>query len=175
MFGFVKRIFVSTMTFFGFNLSSVNPLKCISMNNQERKVRPEIVNVNSDEPVFYPFSIKTSKCSSSCNNINDPYAKLCVPDVVKNMNINIFNLMSRTNGRRHVKWNETCYCKCRLDTSVCNSKQRWNKDKCRCECKELIDKRICDKGFTWNPSNCECECDKSCDVEDYGNCKCRKR
>ena len=94
MFGFVKRIFLSAMMFFGCNLSSVNPLECVSMNNQECKVRPEIVNVNSNEPIFYPFSIKTSKCSGSCNNINDPYAKLCVLDVVKNINIKVFNLMS---------------------------------------------------------------------------------
>ena len=53
------------------------------MNNQECKVRPEIVNVNIDKPVFYPFSIKTSKCSGSWNNINDPYTKMCVPDVIK--------------------------------------------------------------------------------------------
>ena len=111
---------------FGCNLSSVNPLECISMNNQERKVKSEIVNVNSNEPVFYSFSIKTSKRSGSCNNINDPYAKLCVPDVVKNMNIKVFNLMSRTNETRHVKWHETCKSKCRLDASVSNSKQRWN-------------------------------------------------
>ena len=58
------------------------PLKCISINNQECKVRPEIVNVNIDEPVFYPFSIKTSKCSGSWNNINDPYPKMCVSDVI---------------------------------------------------------------------------------------------
>ena len=88
------------------------------MNNQECKIRPEIVNVTSDETVFYPFSIKTSKCSFSCNNINDPYAKLCVPDVVKNMNIKVFNLMSKTNETRHLKWHETCKCKCRLDASV---------------------------------------------------------
>ena len=88
---------------FGCNLSSVNPLECVSVNNQECKVRPEIVNVKSNEPVFYPFSIKTSKCSGSCNNINDPYAELRVADVVKNMNIKIFNLMSRTNETRHVK------------------------------------------------------------------------
>ena len=56
----------------GCNLSSVNPVKYISMNNQECKVRPEIVNVYSDEPVFYPFSVKTTKCSGSCNNTNDP-------------------------------------------------------------------------------------------------------
>ena len=63
--------------FFGCNLPSINTLKCISMNNQEFKVRLQIVNVTSEEPVFFPFSIKTSKCSGSCNNINDPYAKLC--------------------------------------------------------------------------------------------------
>ena len=48
----------------------------------------------------------------------------CVPDVVKNINIKVFNLMPRTNETRHVKWHETCKCKCRLDASVCNSKQR---------------------------------------------------
>ena len=92
------------------------------MNNQECKVRPQIVNVNSKEPVFFPYSIKTSKCS--CNNINDPYAKLCVPDVAKNLNVRAFNLMSRTNETRHIEWHETCKCKCRLDASVCNNKQR---------------------------------------------------
>ena len=64
-------------------------------DNQECKVRPEIINVNSGEPVFYPFSIKTTKCSGSCNNMNDPYAKICVPDVAKNLNVKVFSLMSR--------------------------------------------------------------------------------
>ena len=73
------------------------------MINQECKVKPEIVNVNSDEPVFYPSSIKTSKSSDSCNNINDPYAKMCVPDVVKNVNVKVFNLMSTTNETRHIE------------------------------------------------------------------------
>ena len=81
------------MIFLGCSLPSVNSLKCISMNNQECKVKPQIVNVNDEEPVFFPFSIKISKYSHSCNNINDPYAKLCVPDVVKNLNVEVFNLM----------------------------------------------------------------------------------
>ena len=75
------------MMFFRCNLSNTNSLKCISINNQEFKVRLEVVNVNSDETVFFPFSIKTSKCSGICNNINDPCAKLCVPDVIKNLNV----------------------------------------------------------------------------------------
>ena len=82
MFRFIKQIFISTMMFFG-RLSNVNPLECISMKNQECKVRPEIVNVNSKDPVLFPFSIKASRCSGSCNNINDPYAKMCVPNVIK--------------------------------------------------------------------------------------------
>ena len=86
--------------------------------------------------------------------------------------------MSSTNETRHIKWSETCKCKHRLDSSVCNNKQRWNEDKCMFECKELTDKGVYDKGFIWNPSNYHCECDKSCDIGeylDYSNCKCRKK
>ena len=173
---FIKVFYIGSL--FLSSLVSTTSLNCISMKNQECKVRPQIVNVNSNELEFYPFSIKTSKCSGSCYNINDPHAKICVPNVIKDLNVKEFNLMSRTNETRHIKWHETCKCKCRLDASACNNKQRWNNDKCQCECKELIDKGICNKGHIWNPSNCKCECDKSCDFGeylDYENCKCRKR
>ena len=146
------------------------------MNNQDFKIRPEIINLNTNEPLFYPYSIRISMCKGSCNTINDPHAKICVPDNIKNRNVKVFNLMSRTNETRHIKLHKTCKCRCRLDASVCNNKQRWNEDKCKC--KELIDKGLCDRGFIWNPSNCECECDKSCDIGQYlddKNCKCRKK
>ena len=87
------------------------------------------------------------------------------------------SVMARTNETRHIKWQELCKCKCRLNGSACNDKQRWNDDKSRCKCKELIDKGVCDKRFIWNPSNCECEYYKSCDFIEYldnKNCKCRK-
>ena len=58
-------------------------LKCVSMTNQECKVRPKIVNANINENVLYLFSIKTSKFSGSCDNINYPYAKMCVRYVVE--------------------------------------------------------------------------------------------
>ena len=178
MFGFIKQVFVVVMTFFGFSPSNVNCLECISMNNQECKARTKIMNTNNNEPIFYHFIIKINKCSRTCNSINDPYTKLCVPDVVKNINVKVFNLMSRINKTRHIIWqHETCKCICRLTASVCNNKQRWNDDKCRCECKEdLIDKEVCDKEFIWNPSFCECECDKVCGIGeylDYKNCVCR--
>ena len=78
------------------------------MNNQPCKARPEIVNVNSNNPIFYPFGIKTSECSDNSNNINDPSPQICIPDVVKDLNVKVFNLMSRANETRHVKWYETC-------------------------------------------------------------------
>ena len=67
--------------------------------------------------------------------------------ILKNISTEVFNLILRTNETRHKKWYKICKCKCRLDASVRNSKQRWNDDKCRCGCKELIDKGVCDKGF----------------------------
>ena len=148
------------------------------MNNQECKARLKIIDVNNNEPIFYPYSIKVNKCSESCNNINDLFAKLCVPDITKNINVKVFNLMARINETKKIVWHETCKCICKLTSAVCNSRQIWNEDKCRCECKEeLIHKMVCDKGYIWNPSNCACECDKSCDIGqylDYKNCVCRK-
>ena len=167
MFEFIKKCFFTAMLFFNFSLSSVNSLECVSMNNQECKIRPEIINININEPLFHPDSIKINRCKGSCNTVNDPYAKICVPDEIKNTKVKVFNLMSRTNETRHIKWHKTCKCKCRLDATICNNKQRWNDNKCRCECKKIIDKGMCDKGFIWNPSNCECECDKSCDIGEY--------
>ena len=127
MFGFIKKIFLIRSSFLS-SVVSTTPLSCISMINQACKVRPEIINVNSNEPVFYPFSIKTSKCSGNCNNINDPYAKICVPDVVKNLNVKVFNLMSRTNETRHIEWHKTCKCECKFGANICNNKHHWNKD-----------------------------------------------
>ena len=68
-----------------------------------------------------------------------------------------FNEQSRTNETRHIEWYKAGKCKCRLDASVCNNKQRWNEGICRCKCKESVDKGVCDKGFIWNPSDCDCD------------------
>ena len=98
MFGFVKQKFNLAMTFFGCNV-----LRFVSMNNQECKIRPKVVNINSNEPLFYPDSVNINKYSGKCNSINDPYAKSCVPDVIKNINVKVFNLISRTNETRYTK------------------------------------------------------------------------
>ena len=152
MLRFIRSCFFTGLVFL-LTLTGINSLSCISMNNQECKVRPQIVNLNRGELVFFPFSIKTSKCNGSCNNIENPYTKLCVPDVDENLNVKVFNLVSRTNETRHIEWHETCKCKSWLDASICNNKQRWNDDKCRCECKELFDNGAYDRGLILNPSS----------------------
>ena len=76
MFGFIKKGFFTVMT--SFNLSNVNSLEFVSLNNQEFKIRTEIINLNTNEPMFYPYSIKKNRCKGSCNTTNDPYAKICV-------------------------------------------------------------------------------------------------
>ena len=90
IFRLIKKVFFLGLTI----------LSNISRKNRESKVRPEIININSNNPMFYLFSIKVNKCNGNCNNINYPYARICVPDIVKNLNVKVFNLMSRTNETR---------------------------------------------------------------------------
>ena len=99
IFSFVKKVFVLGLTVLS---KSTNALKCVSMNNQACMVRSEIININSNNPIFYPFSVKTNKHSGNCNNINDPYARICVSDPIKNLNVKVFNLMALTNETRSI-------------------------------------------------------------------------
>ena len=124
IFSFVKKVFFLGLTVI---LNITGPLECISMNNQACTIRPEIVYINSNNPIFYPFSVKINRRSGNCNNINDPYVRICVPDIVKQFNVKVFNLMSLTNETKSIKWHETCKCICRLNEIICNNKQRWNK------------------------------------------------
>ena len=133
MFRFIKKMFFVAMTALSFNPVNVNSLECVSMSNHECKMRAKIIDINNNEPTFYPISISANKCSGSCNNINDPYAKLCVPSSITNK---VFKLMSSRNQTRRIKWHETYKFKCGLDSSYCNNKQRWNEGKCRFECRE---------------------------------------
>ena len=176
MLRFIKQIFISTIMLFS-GLLSVNSFECISLKNQERKVRPKIVNINSNHPIFYPFNINVNKCSGNCNNISDPYARICVPDNVKNLNVKVFNLISLTDEARHIKWHESCRCICRLDRTIfVTVKKDGMKINVDANVKNYLIKVYA--RFTLNPSSCKCECDKSCNIGEYldnKNCKCRKK
>ena len=126
IFRIIKKVFF----FLGLTILSnfTNALDCISMKNRECKVRPEIISINSNNPIFYPFSVKINKCSGNSNTINDPYAKICVPDVIKNLNLKVFNLLTRINETRSIKWHESCKCIRRLDKIICNDGIKINVD-----------------------------------------------
>ena len=106
-------------------------------------------------------------------------AKLCVPNIIKRINMKVYNFLMMLNETRNVLWHESCKCVCRLNSSVCNSKQIWNSDTCKCDCNEDFAGIInCIKGYTWNPSTCECQCDMWCKPGQYlghTNCVCKNK
>ena len=156
-------------------------LECVSVVNQKCMPRPKILNVNEGigEALFYPYNVLVNKLSGSCDTLNNPMSKICVPKIIKNVNMKVYNFLMRSSGTRNVLWHENCKCVCKLNSSVCNSKQIWNSDTCRCACNEDFAGIInCNKWYTWNPSTCECQCDKWCKTGqylDYKNWVCKNK
>ena len=148
-----------------FGIIKTKPLECVSVVNQKCMPRPKILDVNEGvgEALFDPYNVLVNKCSGSCNTLDNSMTKLCVPNVIKRVNMQVYNFLMRLNETRDVLWHESCKCVCKLNSSVCNNKQIWNDDTCRCDCNEdFTDIISCDKGYTWNPSTCECQCDTWC-------------
>ena len=164
-----------------FSTLKMRALECVSVVNQKCVPRPKILNVNEGigEALFYPYNVLVNKCSGSCDTLDNPMSKICVPKIIKNVNMKVYNFLMRLNETRNVLWHESCKCVCRLNSSVCNSKQIWNRDTCRCDCNEDFAGIIsCDKGDTWNSSTCECQCDKWCKTGqylDHKNCVCKNK
>ena len=164
-----------------FNISKVKTSECLSVINRECMPRPKILDVNEGvgEVFFYPYNVLVNKCSGSCNTLDDHMAKMCVPNIIKNVNMKVYNFLMRLNETRMVLWHESCKCVCRLNSSVCNSKQIWNSDTCSCDCNEdFAGIMTCNKGYMWNPSTCTCECDMWCkpgQYLDYKKCVCKNK
>ena len=108
-----------------FSIIKTKALECVSVANQKCMPRPK---------TFYPYKVLVNKCSGSCNTLDNPMSKICVPKVVKNVNMQVYNFLMRLNETRNVLWHECCKCVCKLNSSVCNNKQIWNDDACRCDC-----------------------------------------
>ena len=164
-----------------FSVIKTKALECVSVINQKCTPRPKILNVNEgiDEALFYLYNVLINKCSGSYNTLDNPVSKICVPKIIKNVNMQVYNFLTRLNETRNVLWHESCKCVCRLNSSVCNSKQIWNSNTCRCDCNEDFAGIInCAKGFMWNPSTCECQCDKWCKSDqylDHKKCVCKNK
>ena len=164
-----------------FNLFKTKALECVSVINQKCMPIPKTLDVNEGfgEALFYPYNVLVSKSSGTCDTLDDPMAKLCVSNVIKSVNMKVYNFLMRLNETRNVLWHESCKCVCRLSSSVCYSKQIWNSDTCSCDCNEdFAGIMTCNKGYMWNPSTCACECDMWCkpgQYLDYKKCVCRNK
>ena len=134
-----------------FSIFKTRALECVSVINRKCTPRPKILDVNEGvgEALFYPYNVLVNKCSGSCDTLNNPMAKMCVPNIIKRINMKVYNFLMRLNETRNVLWHESCNYVCRLNSSVCNSKQIWNSDTCRCDSNEVFAGIIsCDKGYT---------------------------
>ena len=164
-----------------FNLFKTKALECLSVINQKCMPRPKILDLNEGvgKALFYPYKLLLNKCSGTCDTLDDPMAKMCVPNVIKGVNMKVYNFLMRLNETRNVLWHESCKYVYRLNSSVCNSKQIWNSDNCSCDCNEdFAGMMICNKGYMWNPSTCACECDMWCkpgQYLDYKKCVCKNK
>ena len=148
---------------------------------QKYMPRPKILDVNEGvgEALFYPYNVLANKCSGSCNTLDNPMTKMCVPNVIKRVNMQVYNFLMRLNETRNVLWHESCKYVCKLNSSVYNNKQIWNSDTCRCDCNEDFAGIInCNKGYMWNSSTCGCQCDMRCksgQYLDHKNCICKNK
>ena len=116
-----------------FSTIKTRALDCVSVVNQKCMPRPKMLELNEGvgETLFYPYNVLVNKCSGSCDTINNPIAKLCVPNVIKRVNMQVYNILMRLNETRNVLWHESCKCICKLNSLVCSNKQminNWNGD-----------------------------------------------
>ena len=144
MFSLIKKVFIlilSTPLISGY---------CLLLKNQKCKVRKVIID---NDYMTFPYKIRVDKCIGSCNNKDNPYFKICLPNSVKNISVKSFDLISEKLVFKNISFHQSCKCGCLLDEKVCNNLQKWNKDKCRCGCLKIKDYDI---GYSWNVNNCRC-------------------
>ena len=164
-----------------FSIIKTRTLECVSVIDRKCMSTPKILDINEGvgEALFYPYNVIVNKCSGSCDTLDNPMAKLCVPKIIKRVNMKVYNFLMRLNETRNVLWHESCKWLCRSNSSVCNNKQICNSDTCRCDCNEDFASIInCTKGYMWNPSTCECQCDMWCKTGqylDYKKCICKNK
>ena len=87
-----------------FNLFKTKALECSSVINHKCMPTPKILDLNEGvgEALFYPYNVLVNKCSGSCNMLDDPMAKMCVPNIIKNVNMKVYNFLMRLNETHNV-------------------------------------------------------------------------
>ena len=146
-------------------------MKYLSLSNQQCHARPTNFDLNFNENSNIDsninYSVSVDQFGGNCNTIDDTYARICVPNKVKDNSVKVFDLMSEVNETEILLQHESCECTCRLNESGWNSKQKWFHDDGWCECKELDDWSSCKDDYIWNPSKYDYKCNKACKICEY--------
>ena len=121
------------------------------LNNQKCMTQPTHINLHPNkyslEFQYYPFAVRLDGCAGSCNTLNYLSNKVCVPTKTKDLNLSMFNIITRINESKTLTKHRSCEFKCRFGGKKCNSDQWWNNDKCRCQCKK---RHVYEKDYVWN-------------------------
>ena len=129
--------------------------KCLFLNDELCMVRSTIIDMNPVELNYYLFIISLNKCTGSCNVLSP---KIIVPKETKDINVKAFNMTANKDEAKAITEHISCDCKCKFNSTSCNSNQKWNNKTCQCECKTY---QKCEKDYSWNPSTCICEKSKN--------------
>ena len=152
MFEIIKKIFIVLLSNV---VSKSNHTNCLSLSNQKCMIQPNLINLRpneySQDSHYYRFTVKLNKCVGSYNTLNDFSNKVCVPKKTEDLNLNMFNMITRINEPKILTKDISCKCKWRFDGKKCNPDKWWNNDKGRCECEKR------QKDYIWNPSTCNCK------------------
>ena len=152
MFELINKMFIGLLTTI---VNASNHIKCISLSNQKCMIQPTLINLhpnqNSQELDYYPFAANLDKCVGSCNTFNDLFNKARVPNKTEDLNLSMFNMITRINELETLAKQISCECKCKFDGRKFNSNQKRNDCKCQYERKTH---HICKKYYIWNPATC---------------------
>ena len=83
----------------------------------------------------YPFVANLGGCNGICNTLDDLSSRIWTPNKTEDVNLNVFNMITRINESKAIPKHISCDCRCKFDGGKCNSNQKWNNDKCWCQCK----------------------------------------
>ena len=145
MFRLIKKVVMIVL------ITIANAKNCFLLKDQNCSVKKTIIK---NDYMTYSYNIKVDRCIGSCSNITNPYSKVCLPGIIKNFTVKVFNLVSQQNEMKEISFHKSGRCDCLLNKTVYNDKQKWNSEECKCECLKLEN---CEYGFVWNVSNCKCE------------------
>ena len=70
---------------------------CVYLNNQLFQARGILSDINFNETLFHPFTVSVNKCGKSYYTIDDPYARVCASNNLKNINAKVFNVECKLN------------------------------------------------------------------------------